>query len=102
MRPRPALRQARHEGTLRMIDEARECIAYIGSAEASQLSASTKHAAQQLAVLAQARLAACAMQASLADETPEGRSIVALTQKLGFEQALVARPRRSRSRPRRA
>ena len=39
--------------------------------------------------VAQARLGACAMQASLADETPEGRSIVALTQKLGFEQALV-------------
>ena len=37
----------------------------------------------------QARLAACAMQASLADETPEGRSIVALTQKLGFVQVLV-------------
>jgi K+-transporting ATPase ATPase B chain len=29
------------------------------------------------------------MQASLADETPEGRSIVALTQKLGFAQPLV-------------
>jgi K+-transporting ATPase ATPase B chain len=38
--------------------------------------------------VAQARLAACAMQASLADETPEGRSIVVLTQKLGFAQAL--------------
>jgi K+-transporting ATPase ATPase B chain len=39
--------------------------------------------------VSQARLAACAMQASLADETPEGRSIVALTQKLGFAQPLV-------------
>ena len=39
--------------------------------------------------VAQARLAACAMQASLADETPEGRSVVALTQKLGFAQLLV-------------
>ena len=58
MRPPPALRQARHDGTLRMLAEARECIARIGAAAAPQLSASTKHAAQQLAMLAQARLAA--------------------------------------------
>jgi hypothetical protein len=58
MRPRPALRQARHDGTLRMIEEARECIARIGAAAAPQLSAGTRHAAQQLAGLAGARLAA--------------------------------------------
>ncbi len=37
----------------------------------------------------QAQLAGCAMQASLADETPEGRSIVALAQKLDAAQALA-------------
>ncbi len=37
----------------------------------------------------QAELGACAMQASLADETPEGRSIVTLAQKLGFAQPLI-------------
>ncbi len=37
----------------------------------------------------EAQLAACAAQASLADETPEGRSIVALAQRLGFLQPLV-------------
>ncbi|MBH2019635.1 MAG: potassium-transporting ATPase subunit KdpB [Burkholderiales bacterium] len=37
----------------------------------------------------QVQLAACAMQASMADETPEGRSIVTLAQKLNAEQALV-------------
>ena len=36
-----------------------------------------------------AALGACAMQASLADETPEGRSIVVLAQKLGCAQPLV-------------
>jgi len=36
-----------------------------------------------------ARLGACAMQASIADETPEGRSIVTLAQKAGHGQALV-------------
>ncbi|RZJ11168.1 MAG: K(+)-transporting ATPase subunit B, partial [Haliea sp.] len=36
-----------------------------------------------------ARLAACAMQASMTDETPEGRSIVALAQKTGAVEALV-------------
>ena len=36
-----------------------------------------------------AALGACAMQASLADETPEGRSIVTLAQKLGFAQPLI-------------
>ncbi len=36
-----------------------------------------------------ASLGACAMQASLADETPEGRSIVVLAQKQGFAQPLV-------------
>lgn len=36
-----------------------------------------------------AKLATAAMQASLADETPEGRSIVALAQRLGASEALV-------------
>ncbi len=36
-----------------------------------------------------AALGACAMQASLADETPEGRSIVTLAQKLGFAQPMI-------------
>jgi len=35
-----------------------------------------------------ARLGTCALQASAADETPEGRSIVALAQRLQFVQAL--------------
>jgi len=39
--------------------------------------------------LAQRQLGICAMQASLADETPEGRSIVALAEKLGFLQPLA-------------
>ena len=39
--------------------------------------------------VSQAKLATYAMQASMADETPEGRSIVVLAQKLGFAQALV-------------
>jgi K+-transporting ATPase ATPase B chain len=37
----------------------------------------------------QHQLGICAMQASQADETPEGRSIVALAEKLGFLQPLV-------------
>jgi K+-transporting ATPase ATPase B chain len=37
----------------------------------------------------QRQLGICAMQASLADETPEGRSVVALAEKLGFVQAVV-------------
>nr|WP_315428606.1 potassium-transporting ATPase subunit KdpB [uncultured Albidiferax sp.] len=37
----------------------------------------------------EAQLASCAAQASLADETPEGRSIVALAQRLGAVQPLV-------------
>ncbi|HEY5581204.1 MAG TPA: potassium-transporting ATPase subunit KdpB [Rhodoferax sp.] len=37
----------------------------------------------------QNQLGICAMQASLADETPEGRSIVALAEKLGFLQPVV-------------
>jgi len=37
----------------------------------------------------QRQLGICAMQASLADETPEGRSIVALAEKLGFVQTLA-------------
>ncbi len=36
-----------------------------------------------------AQLAACAAQSSVADETPEGRSIVTLAQRLGHVQALV-------------
>ncbi|MCZ8254785.1 MAG: potassium-transporting ATPase subunit KdpB, partial [Polaromonas sp.] len=36
-----------------------------------------------------AKLAIAAMQASIADETPEGRSIVALAQRLGAGEALV-------------
>src|SRR5450830_1862405 len=36
------------------------------------------------------QLATFAMQASMADETPEGRSIVALAEKLGFVQTLAA------------
>lgn len=36
-----------------------------------------------------AKLATAAMQASMADETPEGRSIVALAQRLGASEALV-------------
>jgi K+-transporting ATPase ATPase B chain len=39
--------------------------------------------------VAQRQLGICAMQASLADETPEGRSIVALAEKLGFVQTLA-------------
>lgn len=39
----------------------------------------------------QAQLAICATQASMADETPEGRSIVALAQRLGTVEALVGR-----------
>ena len=37
----------------------------------------------------ESQLAACAMQASMTDETPEGRSIVALAQKFNAAQALV-------------
>jgi K+-transporting ATPase ATPase B chain len=37
----------------------------------------------------QAQLAICATQASMADETPEGRSIVILAQRLGNVEALV-------------
>jgi len=37
----------------------------------------------------QQRLGVCAMQASLADETPEGRSIVALAEKNGFLEAVL-------------
>ncbi len=37
----------------------------------------------------EAMLATCAMQASMADETPEGRSIVTLAQKINATQALV-------------
>ncbi|MES2878037.1 MAG: potassium-transporting ATPase subunit KdpB, partial [Pseudomonadota bacterium] len=37
----------------------------------------------------QRQLGICAMQASLADETPEGRSIVARAEKLGFLQPVV-------------
>ena len=37
----------------------------------------------------EAQLAVCAMQASMADETPEGRSIVALAQKLNAVQLLA-------------
>lgn len=40
----------------------------------------------------QRQLGICAMQASLADETPEGRSIVALAEKLGFLQPVVGSP----------
>ena len=36
----------------------------------------------------QRELGICAMQASQADETPEGRSIVTLAEKLGFQQSL--------------
>ncbi|WP_295956006.1 potassium-transporting ATPase subunit KdpB [Rhodoferax sp.] len=39
--------------------------------------------------VSEAQLAACAAQASQADETPEGRSIVALAQRLGAVQPLV-------------
>jgi len=39
--------------------------------------------------VAGAKLATAAMQASMADETPEGRSIVALAQRLGASEALV-------------
>ncbi len=37
----------------------------------------------------QTELATCAMQASMADETPEGRSIVALALRLGYADVLV-------------
>jgi potassium-transporting ATPase ATP-binding subunit len=37
----------------------------------------------------QRKLSICAMQASMTDETPEGRSIVALAEKLGFLQPVV-------------
>ena len=39
--------------------------------------------------VSQSKLAACAMQASMADETPEGRSIVALAEKLNEGKAPV-------------
>ncbi len=39
--------------------------------------------------VAEKRLAACAMQASMADETPEGRSIVVLAQRAGAAEPLV-------------
>ncbi len=39
----------------------------------------------------EAKLAACAMQASISDETPEGRSIVALAQKFGADVPLVGK-----------
>jgi K+-transporting ATPase ATPase B chain len=39
--------------------------------------------------VAEVQVATCSMQASMADETPEGRSIVALAQKLNAAQALV-------------
>jgi K+-transporting ATPase ATPase B chain len=38
--------------------------------------------------LTEAQLALCAMQASMADGTPEGRSVVALAQRLGLTEAL--------------
>jgi len=41
--------------------------------------------------ITEARLATCAMQASMADETPEGRSIVTLAQRAGATQALVGK-----------
>nr|WP_315206572.1 potassium-transporting ATPase subunit KdpB [uncultured Albidiferax sp.] len=43
--------------------------------------------------VSEAQLAACAAQASLADETPEGRSIVALAQRLGAVPLLVGSER---------
>ncbi len=39
--------------------------------------------------VSQSKLASCAMQASMADETPEGRSIVALAEKLSDAKVLV-------------
>ncbi|SFC14659.1 K+-transporting ATPase ATPase B chain [Polaromonas sp. OV174] len=39
--------------------------------------------------VSEAQLASCAMQASMADETPEGRSIVTLAQRLGHGEPLV-------------
>jgi K+-transporting ATPase ATPase B chain len=39
--------------------------------------------------VSQARLATCAAQASMADETPEGRSIVALAQRVGSIEAVA-------------
>jgi K+-transporting ATPase ATPase B chain len=39
--------------------------------------------------VSEVQLATCAMQASMADETPEGRSIVTLAQKINAVQALV-------------
>ncbi|MBC7444263.1 MAG: potassium-transporting ATPase subunit KdpB [Polaromonas sp.] len=39
--------------------------------------------------LTEVQLAVCAMQASMADETPEGRSIVVLAQRLGAAEPLV-------------
>ena len=39
--------------------------------------------------VSQSKLATCAMQASMADETPEGRSIVALAQRLGHSEPLM-------------
>jgi K+-transporting ATPase ATPase B chain len=38
--------------------------------------------------LTEAQLALCAMQASMADDTPEGRSVVALAQRLGVNEVL--------------
>ncbi len=38
--------------------------------------------------LTEAQLALCAMQASMADDTPEGRSVVVLAQRLGLSEAL--------------
>ena len=53
MRTPPAQRQARQEGTLRMIADARECIAQVAAAAAPQLSEATRHTAHQVALLAQ-------------------------------------------------
>ncbi len=39
--------------------------------------------------ITEAKLATCALQASVADETPEGRSIVTLAQKMNHAQALI-------------
>lgn len=54
MKMPPELRQARQDETLRMLREARECIDRVVAAPALQLSELTRHAAREVARLAQA------------------------------------------------
>ena len=90
MRPPPEDRQARQEHTLHMLAEARACIARIGAAAAPQLSAGTRHAARQLAVLAQARLAA--LEALPADTAEAWIAAANFARALGTIEAVISSP----------